>query len=58
MGSAGVAVGATARCEDFEEPTHACPTLGLGSHGADCVRVLARWTLGVGEAGVRLDATA
>ena len=57
MGNAGVAVGATVRREGFEESTHACLTIGLGSRGADCIRVLARWTLGVGEAGVRLDAT-
>ena len=58
MDSTYVAVGATVRREGFEESTRACPTLGLGSRGADCIRVLARWTLGVGEAGVRLDATA
>ena len=58
MGSAGVTVGAAARCDGFEEPTYAHLTLGLHDSGADCLCVLPWWTLGVGTAGIGLDATA
>ena len=58
MGNAGVAVGAAARREGFEEPTHAHLTLGLHDSGADFLCVLPWWTLGVGTAGIGIDATA